>query len=251
MINNDWFHNFFHGLAVDFWVAVAPPADADLPFLESIFAVQGGRALLDVACGVGRHSIPLAQRGYRVTGLDLSSTCLDKAMRRADDDHLAIEWHRGDMRELPWRDRFDGALCFGNSFGYCDRVGTRAFIHSLASALKPGAPFVMETGAMAESLLPSLQTRRWIEAGDILFFSSATYDASASRLDVEYSFLRNGVRETNTAHTWIYTIGEVRELFASVGLVVEQLCSSATGDPFRLGDPRLLLVARKTDRKTT
>ena len=250
MINNDWFHDFFHGLAVDFWVAAAPAGDADVPFLESVFG-SGDRNIVDVACGAGRHSLPLARRGFRVTGVDLSSTCLDEARRRADEDHIAIEWHRGDMRELPWRDHFDGAICFGNSFGYCDRDGTRAFVRSLSDAMKPGAAFVLETGAMAESLLPALQTRRWMEVGDILFFSSATYDTSASRLDVEYSFLRSGVRETRTAHTWIYTIGEVRELFASAGLVVEQLCSSTAGAPFRLGDPRLLLVARKTAGKTT
>ncbi|MEA2338583.1 MAG: hypothetical protein QOE82_2590 [Thermoanaerobaculia bacterium] len=241
MITNDWFHDFFHGLAVDFWVAVAPPADADLPFLEKAFNAPGA-AILDVACGAGRHSIPLARRGYRVTGVDLSTTFLAEARNRAD---VEIEWHHGDMRALPWRDRFDGALCFGNSFGYCDRDGTRAFVRSLAGSLKPGAAFVLETGATAESLLPSLQTRRWMEVGDILFFSSATYDASASRLDVDYSFIRGTVRESATAHTWIYTVAELRELFASAGLVVEQLSSSSTGDPFRVGDPRLLLVARK------
>jgi len=242
MSTNDWFEDFFHGLAVDFWVAVAPAADADLPFLENVFCAAGG-AILDVACGAGRHSIALARRGYDVTGVDLSTTFLDEASRRAE--QLPIEWHRGDMRELPWRDRFDGALCFGNSFGYCDRDGTRAFVRTLAASLKPGAAFVLETGATAESLLPALQTRRWMEVGDILFFSNAAYDASASRLDVDYSFIRGSVRESATAHTWIYTIAELRELFASAGLIVEQLCSSPTGAPFGLGDPRLLLVARK------
>jgi SAM-dependent methyltransferase len=244
MSTNDWFHDFFHGLAVDFWVAVAPSADADLPFLEQAFGVPGG-AILDVACGAGRHSIPLARRGYGVTGVDLSTTFLDEARRRSDAEGLKVEWHRGDMRELPWRDRFDGALCFGNSFGYCDREGTRAFVSTLAASLKRGAAFVLETGAAAESLLPSLQTRRWMEVGDILFFSNATYDAASSRLDVDYSFVRGSVRESATAHTWIYTVAELRELFASAGFIVEQLCSSPAGDPFRLGDPRLLLVASK------
>lgn len=243
MITNDWTQDFFHGLAVDFWLAVAPPPDADLPFLEKVFGAPAGQAILDVACGAGRHSIALARRGYAVTGVDLSTTCLAEAQRRAKD--VSIEWHRGDMRELPWSNRFDGALCFGNSFGYSDREGTRAFLRTLAASLKPGAAFVLESGATAESLLPTLQTRRWMEVDGILFFSGATYDASASRLDVDYSFVRGAVRETRTAHTWIYTIGKLREMFAGAGLVVEQLSSSPAGDPFRLGDPRLLMVARK------
>jgi SAM-dependent methyltransferase len=246
MSNNEWFQDFFQGLAVDFWTAVAPSGAADLPFLESVYGAPDNRDILDVACGAGRHSIPLAKRGYNVTGLDSSATFLDAAQRRADAENVSIDWRRGDMRELAWRDRFDGALCFGNSFGYCDRDGTRAFVRSLADSLKPGAAFVLETGAMAESLLPALQTRRWMEVGDMLFFSSATYDATHSRLDIEYSFVRDGVRETRLAHTWIYTVAEVCEFFASAGLIVEQLCSSTDGAPFRLGDPKLLLVARKT-----
>jgi SAM-dependent methyltransferase len=243
MTTNDWTHDFFHGLAVDFWLAVAPPPDGDLPFLENAFGAPAGQAILDVACGAGRHSIALARRGYAVTGVDSSATCLAEAQRRAED--VPVEWHRGDMRALPWRDRFDGALCFGNSFGYSDREGTRAFFRTLAASLKPGAAFVLESGATAESLLPTLQTRRWMEVGDILFFSSASYDPSDSRLDVDYSFVRGTVRESRTAHTWIFTIGELREMFANAGLLIEQLSSTPEGDPFRLGDPRLLLVARK------
>ena len=79
MSTNDWFEDFFHGLAVDFWVAVAPAADADLPFLEKTFGAPGG-AILDVACGAGRHSIPLARRGYHVTGVDLSATFLVRCL---------------------------------------------------------------------------------------------------------------------------------------------------------------------------
>ncbi|MEA2164753.1 MAG: hypothetical protein QOK37_2880 [Thermoanaerobaculia bacterium] len=246
MSSNDWFQDFFQGVAVDFWTAVAPPGDSDVAFLQSIFGEPPRREILDVACGAGRHSIPLATRGYSVTGLDLSSTFLDEAQRRAIEENVSITWQRGDMRALPFRERFDGALCFGNSFGYCDRDGTRAFVRSLSDALKPGAAFVLETGASAESLLPALQTRRWMEAGDILFFSSANYDAAQSRLDIEYNFLRDGVRETRSAQTWIYTVGEIAELFASAGLIVEQLCSSVDGTTFRLGDPKLLLIARKT-----
>ena len=112
-------------------------------------------------------------------GVDISADFLDRAKRASD---VAIEWHQRDMRDLPWSERFDGALCFGNSFGYLGRAGSHASIASVARALKKGGRFVLDIGSAAESLLPSLQPRRWIAVGDILFLSAATYDANESRL---------------------------------------------------------------------
>ncbi|MDQ6800270.1 MAG: class I SAM-dependent methyltransferase [Acidobacteriota bacterium] len=239
-MHNNWYQDFFNGTAVDFWMAAAPPPDDDIAFLRSLFT--DGSEILDVACGAGRHAIPLARAGYRVTGVDISADFLERGRRASD---VAIEWHQRDMRDLPWKGRFDGAICFGNSFGYVGRAGTRASIASIAGAIKPGARFVLDIGSIAESILPSLQQRRWIAVGDILFLSSATYDVNESRLDVEYTFIRGNARETKSAHTSIFTTGELREMFDVCGLVVESMLASPKGEPFRLGSPRLILTARK------
>lgn len=239
-MQNNWYQDFFNGLAVDFWMAAAPPPDDDIAFLRSVFG--DGNAILDVACGAGRHAIPLARAGYRVTGVDISADFLERAKRASD---VEIEWQQRDMRDLPWKGRFDGALCFGNSFGYLGRAGTHASIAAIAGAMKPGARFVIDTGSIAESILPSLQQRRWIAIGDILFLSSATYDVNESRLDVEYTFVRGDVRETKTAHTSIFTTGELRDMLEASGLEVESMLASPKGEPFRLGSPRLIVIARR------
>jgi SAM-dependent methyltransferase len=153
-VNNNWYQDFFTGTAVDFWMAAAPPPDEDIAFLRTVFVK--GSEILDVGCGAGRHAIPLARAGYRVVGVDISADFLERARRASD---VAIEWHQRDMRDLPWKSRFDGALCFGNSFGYLGRAGTRTSIASIEGALKPGARFVVDTGSIAESILPALQQR--------------------------------------------------------------------------------------------
>jgi SAM-dependent methyltransferase len=239
-VNNTWYQDFFNGTAVDFWMAAAPAPDEDIAFLRSVF--PDGSEILDVACGAGRHAIPLARAGYRVVGVDISSDFLERGKRASD---VAIEWHQRDMRDLPWRERFDGALCFGNSFGYLGREGTQAAIVSIAGAMKPGAQFVLDTGSVAESILPALQQRRWISVGDIIFLSAATYDVGESRLDVEYTFVRGASRETKTAHTSIFTTGELRQMFEAGGMTVESMLASPAGEPFRLGSQRLILTARK------
>ena len=239
-MHTNWYQDFFNGTAVDFWMAAAPPPDDDIAFLRSVF--PDGKEILDVACGAGRHAIPLARAGYRVAGVDISADFLERGRRTSD---VAIEWHQRDMRDLPWDGRFDGAICFGNSFGYLGREGTLASMASIAGAMKPGAQFVLDTGSAAESILPALQQRRWIAVGDIVFLSAATYNVSESRLDVEYTFVRGNSRETKTAHTSIFTTGELRQMFDACGLEVESMLASPKGEPFRLGSPRLILTARK------
>ena len=71
------------------------------------------------------------------------------------------------MRDLPWRARFDGAFCLGNSFGYLDDEGNAAFLRAVAAALKPGARFVLETPMVLENLLGHLQDRPWWKVGDM------------------------------------------------------------------------------------
>ena len=104
---------------------------------------------------------------------------------------------------------------------------------------------MLETGAAAESLLPSLQQRRWMEVKDILFLSASSYDIVESRLDVEYIFVRGATRETKTARTSIFTVAELGEMFDRCGLDIEGLYSSPRREPFTLGAPRLIVVTRK------
>jgi SAM-dependent methyltransferase len=221
-VHSDWTTTFFNGLAVEFWVKVAPPpSDAEIAFLQSIFG--GGGELLDVACGAGRYTIPLAQAGYAMTGVDLSDEFLNVARQREP----RIAWEKRDIRDLPWTARFDGALCFGNSFGYFPAEETRAFLSGVARALKRGAAFVLEAPATAESLLPNLQHERTMQVGDITFHSTNEYDAEQRRLDIVYTFTKGNVRETKNATTWVFTQAEVEQMLASAGLVVEDVHRAA------------------------
>ncbi len=81
----DWWNGFFTGLFADFWRAVIPAEHtlAEVDFLEKVLALAPGSRVLDVPCGHGRHSLELARRGYRVTGLDFSTDLLGSARESA------------------------------------------------------------------------------------------------------------------------------------------------------------------------
>ena len=141
-------------------------------------------------CGGGRLSLALARRGYRLTGVDWSSEFLAHA-RSLDTAH-GVTWERRDMRDLPWRQRSDGAFCLGNSFGYLDDEGNAAFLRAVAAALKPGARFVLETPMVLENLLGHLNDRPWWKVGDVHLLVANHYDHTRTRLEI-------GTRSCRTA----------------------------------------------------
>src|SRR6266702_1382716 len=72
-----------------------------------LLALSSGQLVLYVACGYGRHTVPLARQGVRVVGLDLNGYFLSLARERATAEHQSAQFVQADMRRLPFRGVFD------------------------------------------------------------------------------------------------------------------------------------------------
>jgi SAM-dependent methyltransferase len=163
--------------------------------------------------------LALARRGYQLTGVDWSMEFLNHA--RSSDTLHAVTWEQRDMRDLPWSARFDGAFCFGNSFGYLDDEGNAAFLRSVAAALKPGARFILETPMVLENLLGHLQERAWWRVGDMRLLVVNQYDPMRERLDIEYTFVSDGRVEVRSGSHRAYSCRELVHLFEAADFAVE------------------------------
>jgi SAM-dependent methyltransferase len=244
----EWFENFFRGVAVEFWNRATPPAITliEVDFLEKALAPIAGASLLDIPCGSGRHSVELARRGYGVTGVDLSADFLHLARVRAEEAQASVELRHGDMRNPALdSDAFDGAFCVGNSFPYLDRTGVIAFLTALKKAVRPGGRLVIDTGCAAESILPTLLPQRWHSFDDIIVMSKANYVASASRLDIDYTFIQDGKIETRPSSSYVFTVAEMTRMLTSTGFAVVSLAGGFAGERYDLGTPRLVLTAER------
>jgi ubiquinone/menaquinone biosynthesis C-methylase UbiE len=97
------------------WVEIADKNQTELQitFLKSQLKPDG--YILDLACGSGRHSIPIATAGYGIIGLDASLRLLRIAKQRSDE----VELVRGDVRFLPFKEEiFNATISMDTSFGY-------------------------------------------------------------------------------------------------------------------------------------
>jgi len=246
-MNARWYEEFFRGIVLDMWRKAVTPEQtrAEADFLERRLELRPGARLLDVPCGSGRHAIELASRGYHMTGVDLSPESIQDARRLTADLKPPVNWICADMRELPGNSEFDGAYCFGNSFGYLEPAAMKTFVGAVSRALRPGARFVLDTGMAAESILPNLQERQWMRIDDIWFLEENRYLVPESCYETTYTFIRGGEAHVGTGLHWVYTIRELRSLLEDAGLLTDQMLSSLEGEPYRVGCPYLLLVTHK------
>jgi len=238
-VQTNWWETFFEGIAVTMWLQAMPEAQTqrDAERITALLDLLPGAAVLDVPCGGGRLSIALAERGYRVTGIDLSSEFLAHAT--ASDARRQVAWEHRDMRDLPWAERFDGAFCVGNSFGYLDDEGNAAFLRAVRAALKPGGRFVLETPMLTENLFSHLQVRPWWKVGDVHLLAENQYDPERARLDIEYTFISNGQIEVRRGSHRAYTYRELVQLLTTSGFDV------TVAEPWTRDAPSVTFVATR------
>jgi SAM-dependent methyltransferase len=246
-MQTNWWENFFHGVALDFWRAAVSDEQtrAEADFIQKQLQLSPGARVLDVPCGNGRLSIELARRGFRLTGVDIAREFIDEAKVKSSADGVPIDLREGDMRDLPWSGEFDGAFCCGNSFGFLDDQGNADFLKAVSNALRPGAKFIIDMGAIAECLLPAFQEHRSMEVGGITLVADSRYDHEQGRMFTEYSFVRDGQTDTRPSSQRVYTYHELAGLLGAAGFEPVSAYSSLTEEPFKLGAHRLLLVAKK------
>jgi SAM-dependent methyltransferase len=201
-----------------------------------------GGDVVDVPCGFGRHSIPLARAGYRVTGVDRSQVLLEEARRRAAGERLQLV--QADYRELPFADAsFDAALNLFSSLGYLgDEEDTRA-LREIRRVLRPGGRLVIET-MHRDRLVAHWSEKDWQLLGEgRMLLEQRTFDPAAGIAQSTQTLIESsGQRESRTWSLRAYSATELRAMLDRVGFADARCLGDLDGGPFGT-DTRLVIVA--------
>lgn len=110
-----------------------------------IFKRNGSKSVMDLGCGTGRHSIYLAEQGFKVYATDISETGLEITKSKAEKLNLSnIEFKQHDMRDILYdNNTFDGILCVWTT-GHGTVEDSRKNINEIYRVLKPNGIVVID-----------------------------------------------------------------------------------------------------------
>jgi SAM-dependent methyltransferase len=139
--------NAYSSLWFDLFLTPIAPEQtaAEIAFIARLLPLPDFADVLDLCCGSGRHALPLAARGYRVTGVDRAAPALAQARQEAARRGLAARFIQADMADPDAAPGpFGAALSLWQSFGYGDTAANAALLRSVRDRLAPRGRLLLD-----------------------------------------------------------------------------------------------------------
>lgn len=237
----DWFNSpYYHQLYFNRDKIEA--ADFINKLIDYLKPAPGVR-MLDVACGRGRHSMQLAEKGFDVTGIDLSEDNIKEALLY---EIANLHFYQQDMRLPFWINYFDYAFNFFTSFGYfrTQRENDNA-IRTISQSLKPGSTFVMDYLNVHFSEDHTFHKSEK-EIDGINFLITKWYDETHffKKIIIEDEALEEPLIFTEKVAK--FSLGDFTDMFAYQGLQIQEVYGDYNFSDYDIKkSTRLIMIAKK------
>ncbi len=204
------------------------------------------QAVCDLCCGIGRHSLELARRGYAVVAVDRTERYLQEAREAADAEGLAIEFVQEDMRRFGRPESFDLVVNLFTSFGYFEEAqDDRLVLENVYRSLKPGGQLVLEMIGK-EILARIFAARDWQEIDGTILLSERKVVDAWRRIENRWILIRDGRQREWTFSHRLYSAVELSALLEGCGFGEVQVYGGLAGSAYDEKAERMVLVGRKS-----
>jgi len=223
----------------------------DVPFYSRQIKKYGNE-VLELMCGTGRVTIPLAEKGFRITGIDISNEMLQRGREKSQKKNLAIEWVQGDCRNFSLNKLFPVVILPFNSFAHLHyREDAEAFFDCVKKHLQPRGKFIFDfinprMDLLAKnSSVPEFvgELSRDNGSGTIRLSMGSTYDSATQINAVQWYYVfPDGKEERDELKMRIYFPEELDMLLHYNGFVIEEKFGNYYDAPFSSDSPKQLFV---------
>ena len=247
-----WYEAFFEGDYYRMYSArsvlrVPEVTSRQVEFIVESLQLAPGARVLDLACGHGRIAIPLAQRGYDVTGVDLSAFHLRLARQAAKRAGVKVRWIRSDMREIDFEEEFDAVINVFTSFGYFEQEEDDVrVLKAVARSLRRGGKLFLDT-MNREWLIRNFSESQWEEHEDgLITMERRRLRLEDSRVETDFMYIEpDGRRACHTVSVRLYTLTEFQRMLGTSGLRLEKTWGGFDGQDYGIEGRRMVLLAEK------
>ncbi len=211
-----------------------------------ITGVESG-AVLDLCCGPGRHSVPLAKKGFQVTGVDLQPMLIEKARDYSAQEDVAVEYVEENMLTFKRTNFFDLAISMFSSFGYfSDPDDDFRVIKNVYYSLKSGGKFLLDVrGKEIHAMENITNFSQEMPNGDLIFHRSKVND-DWTKSYADWVYVSGEKAHKFEMSVNLYAGAELRVLLQKAGFPVVKIYGDLKGGAYDHNAKRLVVVAEKT-----
>jgi len=224
-------------------------AEEEVDFIVDILNPTKNAKILDLCCGLGRHSLRLAERGYKITGVDFSRKYLEIAKERAKKKNLNVDFIQGDMKAIKFRREFNAVINMFTSFGFFEKDEENLMVlKNVLNALKPGGKFLIDV-INRDWIVRHYKERDWREIKGGFFLENRKFDIARSINYAKWIVIRNGDRIEKNISLRLYSFHELKSMLESVGLMVIDTYGGFKKEEFTFDSFHMIILSEKSPKK--
>lgn len=172
----------------------------DLEFFKGWLPKNKNSKVLELCCGTGRLTIPIAEEGYQVTGIDITKSMLDRAKEKAQKANLDISFIEADITKLELKEQFDAVLIPFNSIHHLYKTEDLIKVfNNVRSLLKKGGVFIFDCYNPNISYIADCERKPQVIANyttedgrDIKIEQHMKYESDSQINRIEWHYFING-----------------------------------------------------------
>lgn len=241
----------------EFYDAEFATRDLEIPFFRKHARLAGG-PVLEVACGTGRITLPIARDGVDVTGLDVSRPMLEQARRKAAAEGLSIEWIEQDCRAMNLARRFALIFSATNAVQHLlDFESACAFLQSARGLLAPGGQLILNVFNPDLTKLARTSAERYLhktiampDGPSIRVEAASQYHADTQILHFDLFYLRDDqLIRTKRVNMRCYFPEEMLALCRCNGLEIVNRFGGYDESLFSSSSAKQILICQRSEKQ--
>jgi len=220
-------------------------AAEEIDRLIDLLGLTRDQRICDLCCGVGRHSLELARRGFAVTAVDRTGRYLEQAREAAQSEGLEIDFVHADMRDFCRPESFDVVLNLFTSFGYFDaQRDDRQVVENAHRSLKGDGRFLLDL--MSKEIIARVfRARDWHPVDGGMMLEDRKIVDDWTRIENCWTLIREGRQHQWTFSHRLYSAAELCRLLEDGRFRKTRAYGGLDGSPYDEKAERLVVVARK------